>query len=151
MSSRLFIEVRERRGLAYSIRTDVSLYRDAGSFSVFAGVDPERIDRAITVIRTELQRVANKGVSAKELADAKTFVSGKFALQLEDSSSLAQYYGQQYLFERELAEPHERMRRITEVTRDQVRHLAHDLFKRPPTLSVIGPFDTQNRFEKLLS
>lgn len=151
MSSRLFIEVRERRGLAYSIRTDVNLYRDAGSFSVFAGVDPSRIENAITVIRKELQKIASNGVSPKELADAKTFVSGKFALQLEESSALAQYYGNQHLFERELAEPHERMQRIMAVTKEQVRHLAHDLFKRSPTLAVIGPFDTQSKFEKLLS
>ena len=150
MSSRLFIEVRERRGLAYSIRTDVNLYRDAGSFSVFAGVDPARIDRAITVIRKELQRAAAKVVSAKELADAKTFVSGKFALQLEDSSTLAQYYGHQQLFERELTEPHERLRRIERVTRDQIHALARELFKRPPTLAIIGPFDTKAQFEKLL-
>ena len=96
MSSRLFLEVREKNGLAYFIRSSVGMYEDIGTFVIQAGLDKNRIDDAIKLIIVELKKI-KEGISAEELQRAKDYLAGKLAIDLEDSSELSQWYGQQEL------------------------------------------------------
>ena len=100
MSSRLFTEVREKRGLAYYIRTSSDHYQDCGSLVSMSGIDPKRLDEAITVILSEYNKISNTPPSIKELKKAKEFLKGHLILDLEDSRSVAGFYGQQELLEK---------------------------------------------------
>ena len=142
MSSRLFIRVRERLGLAYFVRSDVSSYQDTGSFSVHAGVDPRKTQRAVRAIMKELGRVAEKGVRKQELEDAQEYIRGKISLSLEDSAEIASWYARQELLAGAVETPQQRMRRIERVTWDDIQRVARQLFfRRSFHVSLIGPFD----------
>ncbi len=142
MSSRLFIRVRERLGLAYFVRSDVSSYKDTGSFSVHAGVDPGKTQRAVRAIMKEFWRIAEKGVRKQELADAQEYIRGKISLSLEDSAEIASWYARQELLVGTVETPQQRMRRIERVTRDDIQRVARQLFlRRSFHISLIGPFD----------
>lgn len=153
MSSRLFIRVRERLGLAYFVRADVSSYEDTGSFSIQAGVDPSKIDKAIRAIMKELSRVVRSGVTKQELANAKEFIKGKISLSMEDSSALAEWFGRQEILTGTIDEPRDRMKQLERVTREEVKGVAGKLLKNGKFyLSLIGPYDKSEAeiFSKLL-
>jgi len=97
MSSRLFLEVREKRGLAYSVGSYISMLKDTGAVGVHAGVDPRRTEEAIEVILEEWDKLRREEVPAEELEKAKEFVKGRLSLQMEDSFSVASWFGQQEL------------------------------------------------------
>lgn len=142
MSSRLFIRVRERLGLAYFVRASADSYQDVGSFEIRAGVDPTKIDKAVTAIIREIRLAADRGVSARELKDAKEYVKGKMLLSLEDSSALAEWFARQEVLLGKMVTPHERLKELARVTREDVHRVAAQLFrKRFLYLSLIGPFD----------
>src|SRR5205085_1729189 len=94
MSSRLFIEVRERRGLAYFVRTSIERYQNAGYVGTYAGVDPKKSEEAIKVILEQCYGVASKKypIGKKEFDKAKGFLKGRFALSLEDSESMSDFF-----------------------------------------------------------
>jgi len=144
MSSRLFSEVREKRGLCYYVRSDVDYYRETGMVGASAGVDPNRVSEAISVIMDECAAIAGgaRPVTADELQRAKDYVRGTMTLSLEDSKSVAQYFGMQSLLLDKIDSPEETMRIIAAVELDEVRELAKKLFaSQPPKLGVIGPFE----------
>ncbi len=142
MSSRLFVEVREKRGLCYTVRTSLDSYDDVGVFSVRAGLDAKRLKEATKVIVHELQKVAKSGVTAKELAMAKDNLRGGMMLSLEDSSATAEFFARQELFLREALTPQERMTRFDAVTRADIAHVAKEVvdFERM-AIAGIGPFE----------
>lgn len=150
MSSRLFISVRERRGLAYTVRTDVSPYEDVGSFRVQAGLDAARIKEAVQVIMQELKK-AKKGLTKKELADAKEFIRGKISLGFEDTLEIADWYGKQELLEQKIESPEDKINDYLNVTLDEVRQVANDVIN-PKTIAaaLIGPFESEKEFLPLL-
>ncbi|MFH1430279.1 MAG: pitrilysin family protein [Candidatus Uhrbacteria bacterium] len=151
MSSRLFIAVRERLGLAYSVRASFDAYHDTGSFTVSAGLDPERLDRAIRVIMRELTRIRAGGVTAPELKRAKENIEGRMVLALEDSFVRADLYGKQALLNERVYTPEQRIARLHAVTREQVLKVTRDLLRTDRLhLALIGKFDDAKRFEKLL-
>jgi len=141
MSSRLFIQVRERRGLAYSVHASVNPYEDTGSFMIQAGLEKSRLPEALKVITAELHRLKTQPVPGSELNRAKEFVRGKMILDLEDSDSLASWYGRQALFHKKIESPEEAMAKLQKVTAADIRRLAKYMF-RPANmrLAVIGPF-----------
>jgi len=152
MSSRLFINVREKRGLAYFVRAAAEPYEDTGSFQVRAGLTKSRIDEAIRTICAELRKVRERGVSAAELIRAKENIRGKLTLELEDSSDLAGFYGKQELFTRTLRSPEERMAEVDAVTLGEVRAVATEVFRRDrASLALIGPFKEKERFGRLIT
>ncbi|MFA6511563.1 MAG: pitrilysin family protein [Patescibacteria group bacterium] len=152
MSSRLFIQVRERRGLAYSVRAGVSMYEDTGNFMVQSGLAHDRVDEALKVIFQELKLIQQKGITAIELGRAKEFLKGQLVLQMEDSRNAANYYGQQALFQPSIKTPHEREREVERVTRADVLRVAKDIMKMSRlTLAIIGPYKDKAHFIKLLS
>jgi len=151
MSSRLFIEVRERRGLCYYISSDSEAHIDTGSWVIQAGVDVTRIDEAVRVIVEELHKIKNEKVSDKELIKAKDYLKGKLALGLEDSKGVANLYGAGELLEHKIRTPEEIIIGIEKVTTEDVHKIANQLVKKEKlAFAVIGPYDDKERFAKLL-
>ena len=151
MSSRLFTEVRERRGLAYYVFGFHSAYTDAGSLVAQAGVDIDRIDEAIGTIVTELRRIAEEPVPDQELETARNSTKGRFALQLESPHSLLMFGLRRALLEGTPTEPDEVMAGLDAVTGEDLQRVAGDLLgDTPMNLALVGPFDDPERFEKLL-
>jgi predicted Zn-dependent peptidase len=152
MSSRLFSELREKRGLCYYVRSDVDQYHDVGFFGASAGVDPKRIDEALEVAVGQFENlVAGNPVTEAELKKAKDFTAGKMALSLEDSESRAHFYGMQQLMRDEVLEPEEIIERTSKVTLDEVMDLAKEIVTEGQIrFCLIGPFKDEDRFRKIL-
>ncbi|PIS05121.1 MAG: hypothetical protein COT81_02750 [Candidatus Buchananbacteria bacterium CG10_big_fil_rev_8_21_14_0_10_42_9] len=151
MSSRLFVEVREKHGLAYSVKAGVSGYADTGVFEIIAGVDSKRIKQAIEVILAELQKVKRYGVTAKELTMAKRYFKGQVTLALEDSAKVADWYGKQLILKNKLDTPQARIKKMERVTGPQVRKVSQLIFKQAKlNLAIIGPYKDRKSFERLL-
>ncbi len=151
MSSRLFSEVRERRGLAYYVYGLNHSYTDAGTLYSQAGVDIARIDDAVATIAGELRKIAAEPLPAEELEKARNFAKGRFVLQLESPQGLALFGLRREVLERRLPDPDEVLQGIDAVTRDDVARVASELIANDRfRLAVIGPFDDASRFEPLL-
>jgi len=151
MSSRLFIEVRERRGLAYYVFGTNHSYTDAGSLYAQAGVDINRIDDAVSTVAAELRRIAAEAVPADELEKARSFAKGRFVLQLENPHGLIMYGLRKEVLEGETVDPKEVLAELDKVTGEDVQRVAGDLIDdKRLRLALIGPFDDADRFEKLL-
>jgi predicted Zn-dependent peptidase len=151
MSSRLFTEVRERRGLAYYVYGLNHSYTDAGTLYSQAGVDIARIDDAVTTIAAELRRIATEPLPAEELEKARNFAKGRFVLQLESPQGLTMFGLRKEVLERRLPDPEEVVRGLDAVTSDDVARVASELIATDRMrLAVIGPFDDAARFEALL-
>ncbi len=154
MSSRLFVQVRERRGLAYYIHSSADHYHETGVFTTQSGVDTKRIDQAISVIKDEYFGLA-KGkfpISPEELSKAKEYLIGRMTLEMEDSRAVAGYYGLQEILKREIITPADYFAKINKVTMEQVVTVAKDIFRvEKLNLAIIGPFKEKEKFEKLLS
>src|SRR5437899_1760302 len=152
MSSRLFTEVRERRGLAYSVFGLNHSYTDAGSLYAQAGVDINRIDDAVSTIAAELRKIAAEAVPHGELEKAKSFSKGRFVLQLETSQGLIMFGLRREVLESRTPDPEEILGELGKVTAEDVSRVAQDLIETQGlNLAVIGPFDDADRFEKLLA
>jgi predicted Zn-dependent peptidase len=152
MSSRLFTEVRERRGLAYYVFAANHSYTDAGSLYSQAGVDISRIDEAVSTIVGELKRIADEAVPSDELEKAKNVAKGRFVLQLESPHAVIMFGLRREVLEGGATEPEEVLSGIEAVTAEDVQRVAQDVIgSRGLNLALIGPFDDAERFEKLLA
>jgi len=152
MSSRLFTEVRERRGLGYYVHAGSSAYTDAGTLVTGAGVDVSRVDEAITTILEELRKIAAEPVPVDELEKARGYAKGRFVLRLESPQGTIQYGLRHEVLEGEIEEPDELLRRLDAVTVEDLQRVAHDLLEdKRLYLALVGPFDDAERFEKLLA
>ncbi|MEV4702693.1 pitrilysin family protein [Actinoplanes sp. NPDC049316] len=141
MSSRLFQEIREKRGLAYSVYSYGSQYSDAGVFAVYAGCAPGKAEEVLALIRAELATVAAEGITAAELARGKGMVKGSYVLGLEDTGSRMSRLAKSELLYGDLMSVDELLAEVDAVTLDDVNKLAADLFAKPMSLAVVGPFD----------
>ena len=151
MSSRLFTEVRERRGLAYYVFGHNHSYTDAGSLYSQAGVDINRIDDAVTTIAAELRKIAAEPVPADELEKARSFSKGRFVLELESPQGLILFGLRREVLEARAPDLEEVLTAIDRVTAEDVQRVAAELIRDEALrLAVIGPFDDGDRFEKLL-
>jgi predicted Zn-dependent peptidase len=151
MSSRLFTEVRERRGLAYYVYGLNHSYTDAGSLYAQAGVDINRTEEAVTTVLAELRTIAAEPVPADELDKAKNFTKGRFVLQLESPQGLILFGLRREVLERRVPDLDEVLDGVTAVTAEDVQRVAQDLIADEKLrLALIGPFDDAERFEKLL-
>ncbi|WP_245565165.1 M16 family metallopeptidase [Nocardioides insulae] len=138
-SSRLFQEIRERRGLAYSVYSFTSSYADSGLVGVAVGCLPDKADEVLATIRTELASVAEHGLSVEELARGKGQLRGGLVLGLEDSSARMSRLGKGELVHDRLLSVDEVLDRIDAVTIAEVSEVAADLLRRPELLAVVGP------------
>jgi predicted Zn-dependent peptidase len=141
MSSRLFQEVREKRGLAYSVYSYTSQYADTGAFGVYAGCQPGKVDEVLTICRDEVAKVAEHGLTTEELSRGKGQLRGSMVLGLEDTGSRMSRIGKSELVYEELLSVDEVLARIDAVTLDDIRAVAGDILAQPMTLTVVGPFE----------
>jgi predicted Zn-dependent peptidase len=152
MSSRLFTEVRERRGLAYYVFATNHSYTDTGTLYSQAGVDINRIDEAIETIARELTKISAEPVPEEELEKAKNVSKGRFVLQTESPHGMIMFGLRREVLEGRTPEPEEILAEIDKVTAEDFQRVAQDVLgKRGLNLALIGPFDDAERFEKLLA
>ncbi len=152
MSSRMFLNIREAKGLCYYIATETDSYLDAGSLTTRAGVDQSRLHEAIKLIRHEYDVCAKDGVTDEEMTRAKAYLKGKITLSMEDSEERAHFYGKQQLLYPETRDISEYLNKIDGVTRDEVDALAKELLKQKELrLVVIGKEGDEDGLKKLLA
>ncbi len=146
MSSRLFQEVREKRGLAYSVYSYHAQYADTGLFGVYAGCVPRKVDEVLAICRDEVAKVAATGITLEELERGKGQLRGSLVLGLEDTGSRMSRIGKSELVYGELLSVDDVLARIDSVTLDDVAAVSADLLTVRPTLAVVGPFDEDRDF-----
>ncbi len=152
MSSRLFTEVRERRGLAYYIYGYNQGYTDTGTLFAQGGVDISRIDEAVTTIVSEFERIAREPVSADELEKARSFAKGRLVLSLEDPKGMILFGLRGEVLEGKAREPDEVLAGFDAVTVEDVQRVAQDVIRQDRlNFALIGPFDEPERFQRLLA
>jgi predicted Zn-dependent peptidase len=152
MSSRMFLNIREAKGLCYYISTEVDSYLDAGAFSTRAGVDQSRLHEAIELIIKEYDACASGGVTEDELTRAKDFLKGRIALSLEDTEERAHYYGKQQLLYPKVRDIPQYFAEIDKVTKEQVDGLAKRLLTHEAhRLVVIGQEENKAKLEELIA
>ena len=140
MSSRLFQEVREKRGLAYSVYSYTSAFADSGLFGIYAGCQPKRVEEVLKICRAELERVAAEGITEEELKRAIGQISGSTVLGMEDTGSLMSRVGKAELCYGTHLSVDELLAKISAVTLDDVREVASSVLgAHRPSLAVIGP------------
>ena len=138
-SSRLFQSVREERGLAYSVYSFAASCSDAGSFGVYAGCSPGKVDDVLTVVRSTLADVAERGLTDEEVARAKGALAGSTVLGLEDTGSRMSRLGKSELVDPALRTVDDVLAAVAAVTPDDVRDVAADVLRRPLALAAVGP------------
>ncbi len=152
MSSRLFKEVRERRGLAYSIGSSVSRYNDVGVLSISAGVSADKVTETTKVIKAELMRLVNEPVGDQELTKARDYTIGNFRLGLETPMALAQRAGDQLLMLGEIEPIESVVEKLRGVTADDVQRVAKLIFREGNySMAVVGPGADEAELAKLLA
>ena len=152
MSSRLFIEVRERRGLAYYVFAANQSYTDAGSLYSQAGVDIARADEAVKTIAHEFHRIASEAVPADELEKARALAKGRFVLRLENPQGMTMFGLSREVLEGRAVEPQEVLEGLDAVTAEDVQRVAEDVIgSNGINLALIGPFEDEDRFAALLA
>lgn len=151
MSSRLFDEVRDKRGLAYYVGADSENYTDSGFLMVNAGVNNDKADDAIEVILEEIRKIKNNGITAEELRQAKEQAEGGMVVALENSRTVAQAYSMPVLYKGKVLTPEEELAKIKAVTLEQVKDVAEEIFVNEKlNLALIGPFEDAEPFKKIL-
>ncbi len=140
MCSRLFIQVRERHGLAYSVRSGNETFSDAGYSFVRVGLDPKNLNKAIALIKSEIMKMLAKGVTDKELRDAKTHIRGSLTLSLEDSETQANWFARKAVLYDEISTPEEELQKLESVTKEDIQKVAKLIFDWNKTrVAIIGP------------
>lgn len=151
MSSRMFLAVREAKGLAYYISTSTDDYMDTGVFSTRAGVDTKRAPLAVSAIVEEYKKIRGEKVPASELKKSQEFLKGKMALRLEDSEEYAHLIGKNELLHKKVISPEEMVKKIDAVTVEDIKRVTEDLLD-PKKLycALIGPYEKEEEFAGLL-
>jgi predicted Zn-dependent peptidase len=146
MSSRLFLEIREKRGLAYDVHSYTSKHSDTGYFAVYLGVDPSKAQEALDAVLGELRKIADELVPEEELIKAKEFTKGRLRLGLEGTNSLATWLCQQELLTGRVRTVEEVIGLFSAVSREDLQRVAQRVLRQPIQLAVIGPFATDRPF-----
>ena len=146
MSSRLFQEVREKRGLAYSVYSFNGQHADTGIWGIYVGCLPSKADEVLAICTEEIARVVEGGLTDAELTRGKGQVRGSIVLSLEDPSSRMSRLGKSELVYPRLEPVEEVLAAIDSVSHDDIRAIAADILARPKTLAVVGPFDDASAF-----
>ena len=150
MSSRLFVEVREKRGLAYDVHSEVSHFSDTGALVVSAGVDPKRVYDAVQTILEQVS-ILRDGVPEDELEKAKRLIAGRMMLRMEDTRAVAIWMGQSEMMLGNIAHVDDVIEKMNAVTTDDVLRLANDLLvSERLNIAVVGPCRGRKRIERML-
>lgn len=151
MSSRLFLEIRERRGLAYYVSSDVDYFTDSGFLVTRAGVKIKQAQEAIKIVLDELEKLKTEPVKAKELKRAKEMLKGNLILSLEDSKNVAGRYAAQMILEKKIRTPEQALKLIDKVTSVDIQRVAKDVFRPEKlNLAIVGPYKSKDQFVNLL-
>ena len=151
MSSRLFIEIREKLGLAYYVKTESEVDPDTGYLTTKASVDNQRVDLAVSTILKEYRKISNERVSLSELNKAKENFKGKMALALESSDVKAFFFASQELLENRILLPKNIFKEIDKISQNDILKTAQEIFKPEKlNLALIGPFKNKEKFQKIL-
>lgn len=151
MSSRLFLEIREQRGLAYDVHAYTQKHRDAGYFGVYMGVDPSKAEEAVSATVAELRRLTRDPVPDDELTKAKEFVKGRLRLGLEGTNALASWLCQQVLLTESILSVDEVIAKVDAVTVEDMQRVAAKVLGGPLQGAVIGPFASDLPFRSALA
>jgi predicted Zn-dependent peptidase len=150
MSSRLFIELRERRALCYDVHSFNSHYLDAGSFAVYAGVDPAKAAEATSALLGEMAKLRDQGITDDELFKAKELSKGRLLLRMEDTRNVSGWLGGQEMLNGRVKTPDEVVGLIDAVTMDDVRRVAARVLRQEQlSVAVVGPFKSDRKFAPL--
>ena len=151
MSSRLFLEIREKLGLAYDVHSSLSQYRDCGSLVVYCGSEPSRSQKSLEAIMGQLAAM-REGFTERELEKAREYSKGRIMLRMEDTRSVAMWQGGQELLLNRVSSVDEVVRAIESVTLDEVNRVARELVDEDRmNLAVVGPFKSDRRFRQAFS
>lgn len=151
MSSRLFIEVREKRGLCYMIQSGINHYQETGNFVIQAGLDKTRAREAWQVILAELEKIKKDGVKSEELQRAKDNLAGRLVLACENSNFQAEWYGRQALLMKKIETPEQKLKKMSAVKKEEIQKIAREIFQIPKiALAVIGPYKDEMVFKKII-
>lgn len=146
MSSRLFIKVRERNGLAYSIHTSTDSATDSGYLVTQAGIDHKNLEKAIKIILAEYKNLRDKKITAKELKKAKDYLRGITSLSLDASDNQASFFGMQELLENNILSVEEKFKKLDAVSIEDIKKVAEDIFTEDKlNLAVIGPIEENKK------
>ena len=150
-SSRLYMEIREKRGLAYYVRAGSTRYTDSGYFDISAGVPHKDVASVIQLISDEIVKIKKHGVTKDELQKAKDFVRGHTRIDLEDSSTLTSFFGEQALFQKKILSPDDFLRKIDAVTVGQIQNVVKTIFLKSRLNTVlVGKLQEKNKIMKAL-
>jgi len=151
MSSRLFIKVREKKGLAYYIKSAPKFYTDSGYFITHAGVNNQKTLEAIKIILREYKKLKTKKIPKSELKKAKENIKGKIYLNLETSDAWATYLGSQEILKKKILTPEQQIKLIDKVSQNDILKVAREIFvPNKLNLALIGPFKQKKKFEEIL-
>lgn len=151
MSSRLFLQVRERRGLAYHVSAGHHPLIDTGLFAAYAGLKLEKAEEGLKVMKDEMLKTVNEKVSEEEIKKAKEIVKGRLALKTESTNFLAEYFGVDFVLDRDIETFEDYLKKIDAVTADDIQKVAGELFQKNKfNLQIIGPLKDSAPFEKIL-
>lgn len=153
MSSRLFIEIRERRGLAYAVKPSSDKFKEIGYLGFYAGVNVEKCEEAIKVMLDQIYGLSNGTypITERELTKTKDFIKGHIALSLEDTLAAGDFFAEQELFLKNTLTPAEIYKKVDEVSVEDVIREAKKIFtKNRLNLSIIGPYTSGDKFERLI-
>ena len=152
MSSRLFLEIRERLGLAYDVHSHTSHFHDSGSVNIYAGVDPKRLEDAVEAILKELIKLKEDPVSETEITKVKELGKGRLMLRMEETRSVAGWTGSQELLTNRILTVDEVVSRLDAVTSEDLQRTAQELFRTDKLcFALVGPSRKEKRLKKLLS
>jgi predicted Zn-dependent peptidase len=152
MSSRLFVELRERRGLCYDVSSYVTHFKDTGSFSVYAAVDPVNGALAVDALMNELRRLADEGVPEEELQKARELSKGRLLLRMEDTRAVSGWLGGQEILTSQIRTPEEVVARLDAITAEDMTRVVRDLLRHEKlNLAIVGPHRSYRRFASLLT
>jgi predicted Zn-dependent peptidase len=152
MSSRLFIEIREKRGLAYYVSTSTEENSDSGFLVTRAGVENKNAYEAVKTILEEYKKIRDKGVTDEELKKSKDFIKGQTVLSLESCEALAGFYSGQELMGEKIKTPDQIFKEIDKITKSDILKVSKDIFQSNKlNLAMVGPISNQAKLKELLN
>lgn len=152
MSSRLFLNIRERKGLCYFIKATTSPYEHVSAFTIQAGLNKEKVYEALVAIKEELSDAAKNGVSADELKKSKDNIRGRMILRLENASSHLNFLMSQEMIDQKIKDLEDKLKELDKIKLAEVNKMAKDIFRwSEANLAVIGPFENKNKFLQILN
>jgi len=150
MSSRLFQEIREKRGLAYSVYAYAQQFAGSGVLGFYAGCNPTKAIEVVEIIRSVLSDVADNGMTHEEIERAKGAVRGSLVLSQEDTGSRMSRIGKNEIVYGQVMDFDDILKAISRVSAEDIREIASEFLVKTPTLALVGPFKNESKFEKVL-